>query len=356
MARVLKSPAKYVQGKDILAQMEEHFKELGENVFVIVDPVVADLFAEQIKAGLANMTVKQERFQGECSKAEINRLQQLAEENGSEIIIGIGGGKTLDTAKAVSYYSKLPVVIVPTIAATDAPCSALAVIYSETGVFEKYLFLDQNPDVVLVDTKVVAQAPERFLISGMGDALATYFEAAACAQTRTASIAGGSQTLTAVKLAELCYNTLLEYGRDARKAAAAGAVTEALEKIVEANTLLSGIGFESGGLAAAHAIHNGLTVLEATHTMTHGEKVAFSTLVQLVLEDRSPAEIKQVTEFCRDLGLPTNLADLGVKEIDEAEIMQVAEASCAEDDTMHNMPFPVTAEMVKDAILAVDNY
>lgn len=155
----------------------------------------------------------------------------------------------------------------------------------------------------------------------MGDALATYFEAAASAMTKTAE---------------------------------AGVVTEALEKIVEANTLLSGLGFESGGLAAAHAIYNGFTVLDETHKNTHGEKVAYSTFAQMVLENRDPAEINCVLNFCRELGLPTKLADLGIENLTEAKIIKVAEASCVEEETIHNMPFAVDADMVKDAILAVD--
>lgn len=271
------------------------------------------------------------------------------------MVIGVGGGKTLDTAKAVAHYTNLPVVIVPTIAATDAPCSALSVIYTEKGVFEEYLFLPKNPDVVIIDTQIVADAPVRFLVSGMGDALATYFEAAACDLTKAPTIAGGSQTMTAVSLARLSYDTLLKYGKSAKAAAEAGVVTEALEKVVEANTLLSGLGFESGGLAAAHAIHNGLTVLEETHSNTHGEKVAFATIVQMVLEDRDPVEIERAIAFCKTVGLPTTLADLGVTEVSEDKILEVAKASTAEGETIHNMPFEVDAEMVKDAILAANN-
>ncbi|MCC3145444.1 glycerol dehydrogenase [Halanaerobium sp. Z-7514] len=355
MARVLQSPGKYVQGKNVIAEMADYLQDFGEKVLVIADPVVDELFSEELESGLEGKDVVMKEFNGECSKLEIDRLQAVAEAEAVEMVIGVGGGKTLDTAKAVAYYAELPVVIVPTIAATDAPCSALSVIYTEEGVFEEYLFLPKNPDVVIIDTQIVADAPVRFLVSGMGDALATYFEAAACDQTKAPTIAGGSQTMTAVSLARLSYDTLLKYGKSAKSAAEAGVVTEALEKVVEANTLLSGLGFESGGLAAAHAIHNGLTVLEETHSNTHGEKVAFATIVQMVLEDRDPVEIEQVIAFCKTVGLPTKLADLGVTDVKEDKILEVAKASTAEGETIHNMPFEVDAEMVKDAILAANN-
>jgi glycerol dehydrogenase len=277
MIKVLTSPGKYVQGKNVIKEMKDYIKDLGEKALIIADTIVEELFLSDLEAGLTEFDYEIEFFNGECSKVEIERLKEKAAQENAELIIGMGGGKTLDTAKAVAHYSELPVVIVPTIAATDAPCSALSVIYTEEGVFEDYLFLPKNPDAVIIDTEIVANAPVRFLVSGMGDALATYFEAAASALTRKKAMSGGAPTMTALNLAELCYNTLLEYGVSAKKAAEAGVVTEALEKIVEANTLLSGLGFESGGLAAAHAVHNGFTVLEETHTKTHGEKVAYST-------------------------------------------------------------------------------
>ena len=187
------------------------------------------------------------------------------DEQGCDLVIGIGGGKTLDTAKAVAFYKKTPVLICPTIASTDAPCSALSVIYTDAGVFEEYLFLPANPNMVLMDTDIIAKSPVRLTVSGMGDALATYFEARACQISGAANCAGGQVTGAAMALAKLCLDTLLDEGLKAKLALEAGACTPAVEKVIEANTLLSGLGFESGGLAGAHAIHNGLTVLEECH-------------------------------------------------------------------------------------------
>ena len=158
----------------------------------------------------------------------------------------------------------------------------------------------------------------------------------------------------AMALARLCYDTLMADGRKAAVAAKAGACTKALENIVEANTYLSGIGFESGGLAGAHAIHNGLTAIPETHAFYHGEKVAFGTLVQLVLEDEHFGQIQEVVRFCTDVGLPTTLADLGIAEIKPEQIHAVAELACAPSDTLGNMPFAVTPDAVYDAILGAD--
>lgn len=356
MPTIIASPSRYIQGSNTLSHLHQHVEALGKKLLVIISQSGKARVETNIAASLANSdcTVIYELFNGECSRKEIDRLLTRSREAACEVIVGIGGGKIHDTAKAVAYYAGCPVVIVPTIASTDAPCSALSVIYSENGVFESYLFLPSNPDIVLVDTSIIAKAPVRLLVSGMGDALSTYFEARACLQSSATNCVGGTTTLAAMALARLCYDTLLADGLKAVMAATAGACTRAVENIIEANTYLSGIGFESGGLAGAHAIHNGLTAIPETHAMYHGEKVAFGTLVQLVLENATPAQLDEVLTFCRAVGLPTTLAQLGIREPAPARIGEVARIACSPDDTLGNLPFPVTPEMVADAILAAD--
>ena len=353
MESIILSPTKYIQGNGAINNVAKY---ANKRSLVIADDFVMGLTREAVSGSFAEagIEVDFELFKGECSKVEVNRLMESVKRGGIEMIIGIGGGKTLDTAKAVSYYAKLPVVIVPTIASTDAPCSALSVLYTEDGVFDEYLLLPANPDVVLMDTDIISKAPARLLVAGMGDALATYFEARAAAAAQASNMAGGLATKASLALARLCYDTLIEEGELAKAAADAKVSTKALENIVEANTYLSGVGFESGGLAAAHAIHNGLTVLEECHHLYHGEKVAFGTLVQLVLENAPREEIDEVVAFCQSVGLPTTLAEMGVKEIDMGKMRKVAELSCAEGETIHNMPFKVDAEMVLGAILTAD--
>ena len=160
--------------------------------------------------------------------------------------------------------------------------------------------------------------------------------------------------MAAMALAELCYDTLLENGLTAALAVKEKVCTKAVENIIEANTYLSGIGFESGGLAGAHAIHNGLTAIEETHALYHGEKVAFGTLVQLVLENADSDELDEVIGFCKEVGLPVTLSELGIKDVNPEQIMEVARLACAPGDTIHNMPFDVTPDDVYAAIMGAD--
>ena len=190
MAQAFASPGKYIQGYDELSRIKKHIGHLGGSFFVLASAGrLADLQAT-IRASFkdSDTPLVFEKFGGECSKPETERLRELVKANKCDVIVGMGGGKVMDTAKAVAYYEKLPVVIVPTVASSDAPTSAMVIYYTEDGTFQEVLLTRRNPNVVLVDTRIIANAPVRMLVAGMGDALATFFEAPAPAWKTTAAI------------------------------------------------------------------------------------------------------------------------------------------------------------------------
>jgi len=358
MASIIISPNRYVQGKGELANLAEYAQKLGKKPFILISAGGKKRFGGLIEKSFEGTGIELvfEAFKGECSRNEINRLNEIVKAKGCDLVIAVGGGKIFDTGKAVAYYCGTPVIVAPTIAGTDAPCSALSVVYTDDGVFEEYLWLPANPNLVLVDTDIIAKAPARLLVSGMGDALATYFEAKACQTSNATSCAGGTITIAAITLAKVCYETLIEEGLKAKLACEQNVCTTAVEKIIEANTLLSGIGFESGGLAGAHAIHNGLTAVKECHHLYHGEKVAFGTITQLVLENADTDLLDEVIGFCMDVGLPTTFEDLGIKDVEKAKdaLMEAAELAAAPTDTCGNEPVEVTPEKVYAAMIAAD--
>lgn len=354
--KILIAPSRYIQGAGEMKNLGTYAANAGKKALILISKGGHKRFGQLIEDSFKEVDcdIDFEFFNGECSWKEINRLVEIVGEKGCDLVIGVGGGKIFDTAKAVAYKTGNQVFVVPTIASTDAPCSALSVIYTDEGVFEEYLFLPANPNLVMMDTDIIVKSPTRLTVSGIGDALATYFEARACKQSDATSCAGGKATEASMAIAQLCFDTLMAEGVKAKIALDAGVCTPAVEKIIEANTLLSGIGFESAGLAGAHAIHNGLTVLEECHHMYHGEKVAFGTLVQLVLEDMPEEELAEIIDFCIEVGLPVTMKELGVEEVTDEKCMAVAELACADNDTLHNMPFEVTPESVAAAIKAAD--
>ncbi|NAP00719.1 iron-containing alcohol dehydrogenase [Halomonas sp. MG34] len=352
------SPSKYIQGKNALEKIGKHVKETAtRKPLILSDETVWGITGEAIEKSFKeeDLAYHYVEFNGEASWNEINRITDEGKSESVDAVIGVGGGKTLDTAKAIADQLDTGVIIVPTTASTDAPTSALSVIYSDKGVFESYNFYKKNPDLVLVDTKVVAGAPPRLFASGIADAMATWVEARAAIKSNSDTMAGGKTSIAAKAIAEKCEETLFAYGQAAYKAVKEGLVTQHVEAIVEANTLLSGLGFESGGLAGAHSIHNGFTVLEGDiHHLTHGEKVAYGTLAHLVLELHPEVEIRKYIDFYQSLGLPTTLKDLQLDNASYEDLVKVGEAATSEADTMGNLSPAITAEDVADALLAVD--
>ena len=156
MAHIIGSPSRYVQGSGELKNLAKNVAQLGSKLFILTSASGRGRVEGKIAEGLGESTAVYEVFNGECCMTEIDRVKAAFDASGCDLIVGIGGGKIHDTAKAAAYYAGVPVVIVPTIASTDAPCPALSVIYTEDGVFEKYLFLPANPNLVLMDTDIIA--------------------------------------------------------------------------------------------------------------------------------------------------------------------------------------------------------
>jgi glycerol dehydrogenase len=347
-------PGKYIQGENAISQLPDLIKLLGSKGLILASPTVINRVLPDYNFDKFKDCIRIEEFQGECCETELSRLSKKIIEYKIDIVIAMGGGKTIDAAKIAADRANLPLIIAPTIASNDAPCSGCAVIYSEQGVFESVHYMKMNPQIVLVDTSVIATAPLRFLIAGMGDALSTWFEARACDRAQSANECAGYSTLTGLNLAKLCYDTLLLYGQTAKIACSNNIITPALNHIIEANILLSGIGFESSGLATAHSVHNGLSALAETHAFYHGEKVAFGVLTGLHLTDALADEMEAVYSFCEEIGLPTTFSDIGINNISRSQLMEVAEKACAPAEGIHHEAFRITPKKVAAAMIAAD--
>ena len=351
-------PGRYIQGYGAISRLGPEIVRLGERGFLICSPTVHGKVLPTFQEELSRSAkIAVEKFGGECSDQEIDRLLKAAQDARADVVLGMGGGKVIDTAKAVAHKLGSPVIIVPTVASSDAPCSALSVIYTPDGVMDRPMPHPRSPDAVLMDSKIILEAPVRFLVAGMGDALSTRFEAETC-QKRYApnmTYTGDTGSMTGYALASLCYQSLLKYGAAAKRACEARAAIPALEHIIETNTLLSGLGFESGGLGAAHGFQIGFTVLKETHRHLHGEVVAFGTQASLFLTDKSQEIIDEVYAFCESVGLPTTLSEIGLVDLRETLLLAVSEKMMAADNPVHNELVPITVDSIIAAIKAADN-
>ncbi len=357
MKSVLIAPRKYVQGRGVLNELGVYLKMLGGKPLVLWDPRVKAIVGQTVldsirQAGLEPVDVE---FQGEATRQERDRVTAIARDQAADISVGVGGGKVLDVAKAVAVDAAIKMVTCPTIASNDSPTSAASVWYDADHNFIGFDCWPFNPDIVLVDTQVIAEGPLRAFVAGMGDALSTWVEAAAAFKSRAQNIAGGMPTMAAMAIAELCYQTLMEHGLEAKRAVENHVVTPAVEKVVEANVLLSGLGFESGGLATAHMIANLLSNVPECRDLMHGEKVGFGIVTQLCLDDEFDVdEMYAIVDFQIEIGLPVTFADVNLEGAARGRLQQIGDLCAGEGSLCHNHPFEITAESVVDAMIAAD--
>lgn len=354
--RVMIAPQRYIQGDGVIDKLGSYLslvRTKRSGVLVSRRGLQADGVRVLDSMKAAGVDAVTSTFNGECSLEEIDaHVKALSEEN-VDCLIAVGGGKCVDAGKSIAYRLGVPVVIVPTLASNDAPCSAVSVLYRPDGVFAGAEFFPDNPALVVIDTGVVANASPRYLVSGMGDAMATWYEARVCSENPKAiTTIGARPTLAACAMGEVCAQTLFDEGMAASKAVTEQRVDDALEKVVEANTLLSGIGFESGGLAVAHGIAQSYTAVKVVHdNYLHGEMVAMGTLVQLMME--STEEARRVAEFFANVGLPIHLGQISLGPDSKEAIDTVVEAAMAYP-TVHNMPMEMTPDFIRDSILGAD--
>ncbi|KAH9925379.1 glycerol dehydrogenase [Epithele typhae] len=315
--RLFQSPSKYIQGPYAIQNAPKYLSTLGKAPLLICDEIVGKIAGEDLVRALeGSFSVHRALFGGEASRVEVDRITGLGRGAEVDFVIALGGGKTIDTAKTVADALGVPVAVLPTTASTDAPCSALSVLYTPDGTFDCYTFFAKNPPSV--------------------------------------NFGGGLPTEVSVAIGTKCEEILFRYGKQAYEANKAHAVTPALEAVVEANTLLSGLGFESGGLAAAHAIHNGMTAIEQLHSLLHGEKVAFGTICQLILDGETTAELDRYIEWMVSVDLPVTFELLGIPDVKDDELREVAKLACAPGETIWNLDRVIDPEIVFGAIKGAD--
>ena len=357
--RTMGFPGRYIQGPGAVTQLPQVLLELGaRDAALLADATVRATLGRRIDAMLAPssqaapITFNWLDFPGECSVATIDALAGQAA--ACDTVIAFGGGKTIDTAKGIARRLRARLIIIPTIASNDSPTSRLIVLYDDAHRVAGVELLARNPDVVLVDTAIIAQAPARFFAAGMGDALSKKFEASQCHLAGGHNFYGTLSLPTARLLADRCYEVIVEFGAAAlRQVAQQRCPNEAVERTIEATVLLSGVGFESGGLSLAHALVRGFSAHPVLGRFLHGEVVAFGTLVQLVAEGRSGPEATEYAAFTRRLGLPASFGWFGIEHMSLTELDEIARITCTAPYSANLSP-AIDKRGVREALEAAD--
>ena len=354
-SRAFGCPQRYIQGVGEFDKLPLYAKSLGKRPFFIIDKGVYSLLHERLEAFRPNMEFGFYLFEGESCVEVIEGAKTALCFYGGDVVIALGGGKCIDAAKFVSDDLDLPRIIVPTAASTDAPAAGISILYTKDGVHIKSVKLKRPSDLILLDSQIIADAPARLFSAGIGDALATYFEALANEATDSMNFIGSGyrRCRASMAIARECYDILMSDGENALLAVKQNLVTEAVENVIEANTLLSGLGFENTGCACAHGLHSGFSEIESAHALLHGEKVAFGLICQLVLENKPKELIDKIVRFLMAVDLPVHLRELNIEPTEE-NLHIIVEHTLKHNNLIYNEPLVVTAERLRSVILAAD--
>ena len=349
------APAQVIRGSGALQQVGSTIAQLGSRPLLIGGDHTLQIIQPRLESALTgeNCTIAQASYGADCSESALQFLGRAVAEHQADLIIGGGGGKALDAAKLIAHQCKLPIVTIPTSGATCAAWTALSNVYSEAGAFLYDVSLSRCPDLLVLDYELIATAPQRTLVAGIGDAIAKWYEA-------SVSSGRSNQTflIAAVQQARVLRDILFQQSANALQDPGG----EVWQEVVDATVLMAGVIGGIGGAqcrtVAAHAVHNGLTHLLESHGTLHGEKVAFGILVQLRLEEMiqgnrlAATSRQQLLKFYREIGLPQTLIDLGLAEVSIADLQRAAEVACADSSDIHRLPFSVAPTQLMAAMVS----
>lgn len=351
------SPGVYCREEGALAKAGAYAKHYGVSACLIGGHKALAAVRQPLVKSLAEADIGitgEVHFGGECSWANVDLLAAQPAVHEAAVLFGIGGGKAIDTAKLLAYKLNKPLITVPTVAATCAAWTTLSVVYDSQGAFVEVSYQAANPKAVLADTGVLLRAPGSFMIAGIGDTLAKWYEGEAC----TRGVAVTQHGAAGLSLAKMVCDRLFVHGPAAVEAAASRQSIPAFEETIDAIIMYAGLISNIGGddcrCAAAHSIYSAFTILPPVHQVLHGAIVSFGILCQMMMDGKPEQDIGEFIQFSQKIGLPVTLAELKLDGVSRQDLKRVAAVSLTVPE-MACMPYPVTAGMVLDAIIAADS-
>ncbi len=349
------APAQVLRGENILSQSGVAIAALGKRPLVVGGNHTLEMIQPHLKPIIQEYKLETARasYLPDCTESSLMKLRETATTHKADFIIGVGGGKALDTAKLLAHQCQIPVVTIATSGATCAAWTALSNIYSETSAFQYDVTLARCPDLLILDYSLIRTAPQRTLVAGIGDAIAKWYEASVSSGNSNATL-----TIAAVQQARILRDILFQKSSAALENDQGDDWREVIDATVLLAGVIGGIGGANCRTVAAHAVHNGLTHIQSAHHALHGEKVAYGILVQLRLEEMiqgnqlAVSARKQLLEFYTDIGLPKTLEDLGLEHISLSQLRQSAEVACQPNSDIHRLPFSVSPEQLMAAMVS----
>ena len=333
--RVVPGPANYFSHSGSLERLSDFFNadQLSRAVWVYGERALAG--AEPfLPAAFHLPEAKKIRFTGHCSERDVAGLVQASGDDRA-VVIGVGGGALLDSAKVLARRLGVPLVAIPTIAATCAAWTPLSVWYSDAGQALNFEMFDDANFLVLVEPRIILNAP------------------APQPEALPLTVRLGINGALAIR------DVLLDSSETALADQRRGELTQAFRDVVDAviagGGMVGGLGERYTRVAAAHAVHNGLTVLPQTDKFLHGTKVAYGILVQSALLGQDEV-LAQLVQAWQRFNLPATLAALEVDINNRAELDRVIAHTLRPGESIHYLPVTLTPGVLRAAFEEVEYF
>lgn len=345
----IKAPETYINEENSILLSGEILSKIGSFALIIGGERALQEAGHHLLSSLdeAHITYQVETFTGYCTTEQIDQYSEIAKDLGVDVIVGVGGGKVLDLAKAVAERETLPVVTIPTIAATCAAWSSLSVLYTDSGVSSGFLLLQSTPKAVIVDPNILIKSPVRYLQAGIADTIVKWYEYVPYANPDEYQVSLNISLNTAKHALAI----LEEHSLQAIEDNKIGHVSKEFKEVVDAIIALAGlVGSTSDSkprLPVAHAIHNSITAIPETKSILHGEKVIFGLIAQFLLEKKPQSEITEFIDKLTELNLPVTLNQLNLKDDLPTTIKAIANGVRLNKQATVDLPFEFEHHLIE---------
>ena len=345
--------ADYTIGTDAYEAFGRVCSPLGKRALIIGGKTALEKSHEKLIKALGGFEIVDTVIYGkECFRKRIDELYNAYKGSGADFVIGVGGGKAIDTSKCVADMLKIPVVTVPTIASTCAASSALAVIYDENHTYEGFWHLPHPAYHCFIDTEIIVNAPDMYFRAGVGDTLAKFYEVEFSARGRRTTFKDDLGISISRMSREPLMRRAAQAYADCRNHVITADVEETALIILISTGMVSMLINEDFNGAMAHALFYGLTVLPGfEEKFLHGDVVGYCTIVQSVL-DGNMEEAENIRRLIYELGVETTLSERGIM-VNYDTLLPVLEAAINDPD-MKVIPYKITPEMIFEAIAKVE--
>lgn len=345
--------ADYTIGSDAYENIENVCSCLGKRALIVGGETALSKSIQKLKAAMCTFEIVDTVIYGkECTRKKAQELYDAYKNTGVDFVVGVGGGKALDTSKCLADLLGVRIVTVPTIVSTCAASSALAVMYTENHAFDGFWYFKSPAYHTFIDTCIVGEAPIEFFRAGIGDTLAKYYEVEFSARDREKSY----KDEMGLSISRMCNAPLIENAVGALEDCKAHNFTDRFEQVsliilVSTGMVSMLINHDFNG-AVAHALFYGLTEIEGfEEKFRHGDVIGYTTAVQLMLDGQHDEAVK-IGKLIKELGVETTLSERGI-DIDFEYLKPILKATLNDPD-MKVVPYEITEEMIFAAIVKME--